>query len=176
MSRQIIGALVSAVLLVSACTSATPGTTQPNGQSAGPVDPRQTILTIGVSQEPASFDPNVNVAAVSAYRYYPNVYESLIQYAPDGTLKPMLADSWTISPDAKTYRFKLRSGVKFSDGAPFNAEAVKFGLDRLNKINKGAVALFAPVDSIKPVDELTVDIVLKQPYAPILAILAGWQG
>ena len=175
MKRQVLVAFGTIALLISACTS-TPGTTQPGGQSSAPIDPRQTILTIGVSQEPASFDPNVNVAAVSAYRYYPNVYESLLQYAPDGTLKPMLAESWTISPDAKTYRFKLRSGVKFSDGAPFNAEAVKFGLDRLNKINKGAVALFAPVDAIRPVDDLTVDIVLKQPYAPILAILAGWQG
>ena len=104
------------------------------------------------------------------------MYESLLQYAPDGTLKPMLADSWTINADAKTYRFKLHPGVKFSDGAPFNADAVKASLDRLNKINKGAIALFAPIASIQPVDDLTVDIVLKQPYAPILAILAGWQG
>jgi len=174
--KTFVAALLTSVMLIAACTPTSTGPTPTGSGSAAPVDPRQTILTIGVSQEPSSFDPHVNVAAVSAYRYYPNVYESLIQYGTDGSLQPGLADSWTLSSDSKTYRFKLKSGVKFSDGAPFNAAAVKFGVDRLNQINKGAIALFSPIASVQPIDDLTVDIVLKQPYAPILAVLAGWQG
>ena len=173
--KRSFAVVLAGLMLMAGCGPAPAG--QPSASATtGPLDPRQAILTIGVSQEPSSFDPHVNVAAVSAYRFYPNVYETLIQYGTDGSLKPMLADSWTISGDAKTYRFKLRAGVKFSDGAPFNAAAVKAGLDRLNQINKGAIALFSPIASIQPVDDLTVDINLKQPYAPILAVLAGWQG
>lgn len=174
--KSFLVALFVSVLLVTACAPTTTGPTSTAQGGAASPDPRQTILTIGVSQEPSSFDPHVNVAAVSAYRFYPNIYESLIQYGTDGSLKPMLADSWTISNDAKTYRFKLKAGVKFSDGAPFNSAAVKFAVDRLSQINKGAIALFSPIASVQPVDDLTVDIVLKQPFAPILAVLAGWQG
>lgn len=168
-----VAVLLALVVLLSACTSSTPS---PQGSASGPIDPRRTTLTIGVGQEPQTFDPSVNVAAVSAYRYYGNIYESLVQYGQDGSIQPMLADSWTVSPDGLTYRFKLKSGVKFSDGTPFDATAVKAGLDRLRAIKKGGVALFAPVSAINVVDAATVDLVLQQPYAPILAILAGWQG
>lgn len=53
------------------------------------------------------------------------LYEPLISYQKDGKLEPALAESWTISDDGKVYTFKLRQGVKFSDGTPFNAEIVK---------------------------------------------------
>lgn len=176
---RVIGVLASASLMFAACTGnnapgTTGGTSSPT--AAASIDPRQTILTMAATFEVQTFDPSVNVAAVSGYRFYPNIYESLIQYAIDGSLEPMLAESWTVSPDGLTYRFKLRPGVKFSDGAPFNAEAVKYGFDRLRTIKKGAVALYEPIGEIKPIDDLTVDLILKRPYAPILQILAAWQG
>jgi len=174
-------ALGVAVLVV-ACTttpqavqSGAPSATAPAATPAGTPDPRLTTLTIGVTQEPQSFDPHVNNAAVSAYRFYPNIYESLIQYGTDGSLQPMLADSWTVSSDQLTLGFKLHPGVKFSDGTPFNAAAVKSSLDRMRAIKKGQVDLFAPISTVNPVDDTTVDLVLSQPYAPLLAILAGWQ-
>lgn len=178
--------LVIAILAVlTACGGETQApTSQPPTSGAptaeptdeGPVDPTLTTLTIGVHQEPQTFDPNVNVAAVSAYRYYGNVYEGLIQYAPDGTFEPMLAEDWTISDDGLTYTFELRSDVMFSDGTPFNAESVVFAIERLRTIGIGAVAFFAPITEINVVDEFTVEFVLEEPYAPMLAILAGWQG
>src|SRR5258708_34732437 len=88
----------------------------------------------------------------------------------------MLADSWTVDASGLVYRFKLHPGVKFSDGSPFNADAGKVAFDRLRSVNKGAVALFEAIDTVKPVDETTVDLTLKRPYAPILQILAAWQG
>src|SRR5258708_32287954 len=146
--REIRTILGAALLLVVSCTpAATPTATTTS------VDPRQKILTIAVTAEVQTFDPEVNVAAISAYRFYPNMYESLIQYAPDGSLQPMLADSWTVDASGLVYRFKLHPGVKFSDGSPFNADAVKFAFDRLRSVNKGAVALFEAIDTVKPVDE-----------------------
>lgn len=167
-------------LVMAACVPGTSGTGQPTApggtSSPGPVDPRQTTLTVAFGQEPASFDPHVNTAAHSSYRYYPNVYETLLEIAPDGSFVPALAESWTISDDGKTYTFALRNDVKFSDGTQFNAESVRAGLDRLRSLNKGSVGLFSPIESVSVVDEFTVDMVLTQEYAPILAILAAWQG
>ena len=88
----------------------------------------------------------------------------------------MLAESWATPDQGKTFNFKLRSGVKFSDGTPFNSAAVQAAFERMRTLNKGAVGLFAPIDSIKVVDELNFTMVMKQPYTPILATLAGWQG
>ena len=60
-----------------------------------------------------------------------NIYEGLVKYAPDSTdILPCLAKSWEISEDGLTYTFKLQEGVLFHDGTPFNAEAVKFNIDR----------------------------------------------
>src|SRR5207244_4474217 len=140
------------VLTSAACSFAAP-TAQPT--AGGSIDPRLTTLTIGVSSEAQTFDPQVNNALVSAYRFYPNIYETLVQYAPDGTIKPMLADSWAISSDGLLYSFKLHPGVKFSDGTPFDADAVKASFDRFNRLAKGAIVLFTAVDSIRATDSLT---------------------
>jgi peptide/nickel transport system substrate-binding protein len=59
-----------------------------------------------------------------------NIYETLTKINPDGSVSPLLAESWEVSPDLKTYTFKLRKGVKFQNGEPFNAAAVKFSFDR----------------------------------------------
>lgn len=175
--RRFAGSLLATVVLLSACVSQSGGPTPSQGQSqtAGPIDPRRTTLNIGVASEANSFDPQVNTAQVSAFRFYPNIYETLIRWGADNVLHPMLADSWSASSDGLTYRFKLHPGVKFSDGTPFNAAAVKFSFDRFNTLAKGATLLFEPIGRIDPVDETTVDFILKRPYTPVLAVLASWQ-
>lgn len=168
----------AALLLFAIVSGACQSTATAPGPKAteGPVDPRLTTLAYGVPTEPGSFDPHTNVTIVGGYRFYPAIYETLIRYGVDGSLQPMLAESWSTPDSGKTYRFKLRSGVKFSDGTPFNTQAVADALSRMRTLNKGAVALFAPIESVKPVDDLSFDLVMKQPFAPILATLAGWQG
>ncbi|NTU89015.1 MAG: hypothetical protein HGA54_03780 [Actinobacteria bacterium] len=60
-----------------------------------------------------------------------NIFEGLLQYADDSTaVEPCLAESWEMSPDSLAYTFKLREGVKFHDDTDFNADAVKFNIDR----------------------------------------------
>lgn len=109
-----------------------------------------------------------------------NVYEGLVKYKADSTeLEPCLATSWDISKDGKEYTFKLRQGVKFHDGTPFNADAVKFSVERQLPPNVKedmpyASFTFDPnvVDKVEKVDDLTVKFILKSPYTPFLANLA----
>jgi peptide/nickel transport system substrate-binding protein len=89
----------------------------------------------------------------------------------DGVFRPSLAEDWTMSGNGKAYSFNLRREVAFHDGAPFNAAAVVANLDRIadpaTKSQK-AVFLLGPYEGADAVDEFTVRIRLKEPYAPLL--------
>ncbi len=151
---------------------------------AGMAQAQQTppgVLVVGQIAEPKSLDPAA-VTAVNDFRILVNVYDGLVRYK-SGTLEvePALAESWTISEDGKTYTFKLRSGVTFHDGSPFNAEAVKFNFERMLKEDHpfhkqtGPFPLaffFSAVDTVTAENELTVTFRLKDPYAPFLSNLA----
>ncbi|MBO6718554.1 MAG: ABC transporter substrate-binding protein [Rhizobiaceae bacterium] len=138
------------------------------------------VLVIGQIAEPKSLDPHA-VTAVNDFRILVNVYDGLTRYK-DGTLEvePSLAESWDISDDGTTYTFKLREGVTFHDGSPFNAEAVKFNFDRmLNEDHPyhdtGPFPLsffFSSVEEVTAVDDLTVEFQLSESYAPFLSNLA----
>jgi peptide/nickel transport system substrate-binding protein len=163
------GALVAATLAVSAFSA---------GQAVAQTPPG--VLVVGQIAEPKSLDPAADTA-VNDFRILVNMYDGLVRYR-DGTLQvePDLATSWTISDDGKVYTFKLRKGVKFHDGTPFNAEAVKYNFDRMLDKNHpehdtGPFPLaffFSSIDKVEVVDDLTVKFTLKQPYAPFLSNLA----
>ncbi len=138
------------------------------------------VLVVGQIAEPKSLDPQA-VTAVNDFRILMNVYDGLVRYK-DGTLEvePALAKSWTISDDGKTYTFKLREGVTFHDGTPFNAEAVKFNFERILDEehpyhDTGPFPLaffFSQVETVTADDDTTVTFQLKAPYAPFLSNLA----
>ncbi len=138
------------------------------------------VLVVGQIAEPKSMDPQV-VTAVNDFRILVNVYDGLLRYKT-GTLEvePALAESWEISADGLIYTFKLRDGVRFHDGTPFNAEAVKFTFDRMLDESHpfhdtGPFPLsffFSSVASTDVVDDLTVRFTLSEPYAPFLSNLA----
>jgi peptide/nickel transport system substrate-binding protein len=138
------------------------------------------VLVVGQIAEPKSLDPSADTA-VNDFRILMNIYDGLTRYK-DGTLEvePSLATEWTISDDGMTYTFKLREGVMFHDGTPFNAEAVKFTFDRMLDESHpyhdtGPFPLafyFSSVDTVTVVDEGTVEFKLKEPYAPFLSNLA----
>ncbi len=87
-------------------------------------------LTVSSPQDPGSWDPIdtflVNWASVAT-----NIFDGLVYRGPDLKIVPALATSWDELDDGKRIRFHLRENVKFHDGEPFNAEAVKFTFDRL---------------------------------------------
>lgn len=102
------------------------------------------------------------------------IYEPLISYQKDGKLEPALAESWTISDDGKVYTFKLRQGVKFSDGTPFNAEIVKKNFDSImkNKKTHSWLGIIGVLDKTEVVDDHTFRMTLTEPYYPVLQDLS----
>lgn len=103
------------------------------------------------------------------------IYDNLVYLDDKGEITPWLAKSWTISPDGKTYTFKLRDDVTFSDGAKFNAEAVRVNLEHMRApATKSplAAAYIAPYVDGRVVDEYTFEARLREPYAPFLNVLA----
>nr|WP_269809091.1 ABC transporter substrate-binding protein [Enterovibrio nigricans] len=137
------------------------------------------VLIVGQVAEPKSLDPHA-VTAVNDFRILMNLYEGLVQYK-DGTLEvePALAESWTVSEDGKTYTFKLRDGVKFHDGTPLTADAVKFNFDRMLDEthayhNTGPFPLsffFSSIENVEAIDAQTVRFTLNAPYALFFLIL-----
>lgn len=101
------------------------------------------------------------------------VYESLVENTEDG-IKPLLAESWEISKDGKVYTFHLRKDVKFHDGEPFNAEAVKKNIEAVqSNVSKHSwIKLATKVVSCNVLDEHTVELVLSEPYYPTLVELS----
>ncbi|KQY80039.1 nickel ABC transporter substrate-binding protein [Paenibacillus sp. Root52] len=102
------------------------------------------------------------------------LYEPLVSYQKDGKLAPALAESWTISDDGKEYTFKLRQGVKFSDGTPFNAEIVKKNFDAImkHKDTHSWLGIVGVLDKTEVVDDNTFRMTLTEPYYPVLQDLS----
>ncbi|HLJ61086.1 MAG TPA: ABC transporter substrate-binding protein [bacterium] len=115
----------------------------------------------------------------STIRVTQNICEPLVWEPTPGRFVPALAESWSISPDVKTYTFKLKRGVRFTDGTPFNAAAVKFSLDRImDPATKAGQShdQIGPYDHTEIVDDYTVRVVMKEGYAPLLTNLNGYLG
>jgi peptide/nickel transport system substrate-binding protein len=112
------------------------------------------------------------------------VLENLVIFGKDSMdVEPQLAESWKVSEDGLTWTFKLRKGVKFHDGHPFNAQAVYDSFARVifkeHPFNsygqwKYVSMSLGPVKDIKVVDEYTIALVTEKPYAPLLNNLALW--
>ena len=133
-------------------------------------------LNAAITNENATLDP-LTSGFFSERAVYYNMYDSLV--AIDTTLKiiPDLADSWEISSDGKTYTFHLHQGVKFHDGTDFNADAVKFNLNRYltdpKSARAGEVNFITAIDSV---DANTAKVTMKAAFAPFLANLVDRAG
>jgi peptide/nickel transport system substrate-binding protein len=131
-------------------------------------------ITIGLATEPVSLDPAAGLYIAEQFLVM-NIYDPLIWIDPDLKLQPGLAESWEMNADGTEFTLKLRKDVKFQDGTPFNAEAVKKAFDRdATAQNPAAVAptLFTDYDSTTVVDDSTVTIKFKSPRATFLEDLS----
>ena len=148
-----------------------PNSDSKEGQKAN----KENKVTLAFNQDP--------VGNLNPHEYLPSqfitqdmVYDGLVSYGENGEIKPMLAESWTISEDGKTYTFKLRPNVKFSDGSAFNAKNVVKNFDTIfSKENKSKHSWFAFTNHLKSyraVDDMTFEIVLDTPYTATLYDLA----
>ena len=106
-----------------------------------------------------------------------NIYERLLflDLSDGEKLIPQLATSYEKSADGKVWTFKLRQGVKFHNGEPFNAAAAKFSIDRIKKIGKGPAWIWGAVKEVKIIDEYTVQVICSKP-SPIDLIAASQYG
>ena len=136
----------------------------------------QTTLRIGLAEDPDVLDPSLARTYVGRI-VFAAFCDKLFDIDEHLDVVPQLALSHQTSADGKTVTIKLRPGVKFHDGTPFDAEAAKFSLDR----HRSMVGSFrkpelAAVDHIDVVDPLTINILLKNPFAPLIAQLTDRAG
>lgn len=143
---------------------------------AGAQDLRAKSLMVANSALPQSLDPAVAYDPWSTI-YNSGTYETLVRAERvGGGFEPVLATNWESNEDGTIWTFRVRKGVKFHDGTPFNAEAVKFSIDRVMAVNKGPAWFYGPVKKIEVVDEYTVRFILSEPYAPFLGVMGAAYG
>jgi peptide/nickel transport system substrate-binding protein len=132
------------------------------------------VLEVGVDQSPAGLDPHIVTAFASFLVVNGTIYEGLTAIDRDLRIGPGLAESWTVTPDGKTYVFKLRRGVMFHNGGAMEAADVASSLKRVlaKEIASPLASRLAAVDSIGAPDAATVEVKLKEPSAPLLTSLA----
>jgi len=157
MALFFVGAASGAVLLAS------PASAQKQGGS----------ITVGLELDIPGFDPlKVGVFDTAAETAAAAIFDTLTYLDDKGEPQPKLALSWTHSDDFKTWTFKLRPGVKFQDGTPFNAEAVKENFDRQkDPANKCRCAFYISfIHDVQAPDELTLVYNLNDPQVNLPAL------
>jgi peptide/nickel transport system substrate-binding protein len=140
-------------------------TIQPGGELVFAFD-GAALTQFGLDPHKSAFAPH--------NRVFRSIFDSLVVALPDHTVGPWLAESWTISPDRRVYTFTLRTDVKFHDGTPFNAEAVRFNLDRIKNPKNAFTSAsdIGPYDHSEVVDPRTVRVFLSTPFEPFLINLS----
>ena len=132
-------------------------------------------LTLAILYWAPELDPQANYD-VSAATFLPACYDSLVRVVgqKQPRIVPDLATSWNHSADGKVWTFHLRSGVRFHDGTPLDAAAVKFTFDRLLKLGvaiAGASGDFTEISKVEAVNPTTVRFVLQYPFSSFLTSL-----
>jgi peptide/nickel transport system substrate-binding protein len=136
----------------------------------------QTTLRIGLAEDPDILDPSLARTYVGRI-VFAAVCDKLFDIDDKINIVPQLALSHETSADGKEVTIKLRPGVKFHDGEPFNAEAAKFSLDRhLTMQGSFRKPELAALDHVDVVDPLTIKLVLKSPFSPLIAQLTDRAG
>ncbi len=130
-------------------------------------------IVYGTTERVTDMDP-ANAYDFHTWEIFYNIYQGLLSYpAGETELVPGLAESYTISDDGKEYTFKLREGVSFTDGTPFNADAVKWSIDRVMRLGGDPSWLVTDfVDAVEVVDEYNVKFILKKPVAYFPSVVA----
>ncbi|XOQ47372.1 MAG: Heme-binding protein A [Eubacteriales bacterium] len=171
-------AAVIACAGLTACSGGSTGSTASGSESASGTKSRaQDTLIYAQGADPRGLDPALVDDGESA-KIMVNIYEGLLKYDKDSTkVEPCLAESWDVSDDGLTYTFHLRKGVKFQDGTDFNADAVKFNIERQlpPKVTEDmgyASFVYGSVKSVEAVDQYTVKITMKTACTPFLNNLA----
>ncbi|MCL5677084.1 MAG: ABC transporter substrate-binding protein [Firmicutes bacterium] len=175
---RIAAVLLVAAMLLSACSKPSAGSKPAAGdQGAGTYDPNGALTFVTTS------DPTFNPWSPNAYQESNLINEMLFpgltrwdkEYKPEADL----ATEWSTSPDGLTWTFKLREGVTWTDGQPFTADDVAFTFNNIvldKKLGANGRSNYTAVDHVVAVDPLTVQFILKKPFAALPAYLAYYSG
>jgi len=175
---------IAAVLLLAACAGGgveeTEGTADATASSTSQAqetpEPASRIFVYSHVTDFPDLDPSASFSNDSVVTS--NCYETLTFYNPPGSaevLSPKLATSWESNPESTVWTFHLREGVKFHDGEPFDAAAVKAAIERTQTLGLGASYIWGSVESIAVIDDLTVEFTLGYP-APLDLIASSGFG
>jgi len=174
-------ALALALFMVFGLVACGSGTQEPEESGEGttetPTTPEEPELVKGgtlrvtYSSDPTSLDVQCTPSVGFIHAV---IYETLVDYSPDRTYEGSLAESWTVSDDGTEIVFNLRPGIKFHDGTDFNAEAVKFNMDRLMdpELASPGASWVGTLEEVEVVDDLTVKFLFSEPYSPFFYSLS----
>lgn len=168
--------IIALVLLVAVSMFTFAGCAGGNNGNNSAQKPNDTLI-YAQGAEPRGLDPAMVDDGESA-KVMSNIYEGLLKYDKDSTkVLPCLAKDWTVSPDGLSYTFHLQQGVKFQDGTDFDADAVKFNIDRqlppkVTEDMSYASFVYGSVKNVEVVDKNSVKVNLKAPSTPFLTNLA----
>src|SRR5262249_8861232 len=145
--------------------------------AAAPAGAQKKQLVVALNQDPDILDPTLSRTYVGRI-IYAHMCEKLYEIDENLRISPQLAAEMPVMSDGgKTVTIKLRPGVKFNDGTPMNAEAVRFSLDRhLHMKGSNRRSEIDLINAIEVVDPLTVRLRLKSPFSPLVAALADRAG
>ena len=133
-------------------------------------------LTTTLSFDPGSLDPDVFYGN-EGLLITTSCYDGLLQYKDNTTeIVPSLAESYEVANGGKRYTFKLRDGVKFADGTDFDADAMRFSIERRREVDAGPAYMVAPIVKTSAPDPLTLVVDLKTPINPFTSWLASPYG
>lgn len=167
--KKLITIALTLVLTFSMMTACGSNSDSPANSDGYPAQ-QNKILRMTQSSVP-TIDPAVGSDSSSSIAHA-NLYDTLVYPDLNGEMMPMVAESWKVSGNGLSWTFNLRKDVKFHDGSDLTASDVVFSMNRLMTIGEGYAFLFAShVDSIKALDDYTVQIDLKDTFAPFLTTL-----
>ncbi len=132
-------------------------------------------INAGVQLEPPNLDPTSGAAAAIDEIVYANVFEGLTRINEDGSVSPLLAESWTVSTDGLVYNFDLRRDVAFHDGSAFDADDAVFTLNRAKAPDSTNAQrpIFELIENITATNKYAVRVTLKEPLGAFTTYL-GW--
>jgi len=156
-----------ALLVLTACGSPTTADV--------PQSTPQHRIVYGLTFEPSGFDPHINSSSELGIPLR-SVYDTLIYRDPaDGRFVGGLAEAWEVTSDGLVYSFRLKQGVVFHDGTPFNAQAVGANLDRITSpetLSQKALFLLGTYQRYEIIDDYNIRLILSEPYSPLLDSLS----
>ncbi len=161
--------LAVAVLLVAGLVWGITGALAESG-SPSPASGGKVVLKVGLMNKPDSLNPFVGYEN-SSYEVWCLNYDFLVGYAPDGSARPALAESWSTSADGKTWTFKIRQGATWQDGVPVTANDVAFTYNYIVKNKLAAYDSYTKlITDAVAIDDTTCEVHCSKPKANILRL------